>query len=447
MIGRLLSSDSLRRRVAVLLFGTALGQALPMLASPLLTRLFDPHEFGVLGVFSAACMSLIPLATMRYECVLLLARTAEDAADALLLTALTTLAMSLLAFGVVAWLPFERTFGLPGLEHVKYLLPVGLFCVAMYQLLVYEATRVSDFTPVARTKVLQGAAGPATQILLGVMGFGAVGLVIGFILSQAAGGASLFRRFVVPQLGAIRASSLDRLRRLARLHVSFPLFSSWSGVLQEAGNSYLVIILMIALYDPTVAGFLFLSDRIVGRPLLIVTTSLLQVAAGDLSKRLRDEPRTVLSRFLKIVGVQFVLSACWCGFVAAVIPFVVKPAFGPDWTGAVPFIQILCVAYLFQATMHPVSPTLQLMKRQGALAAWEIVRALAITGGIVWAASTGKGPLVALAIYAGIQAGMQIVLFAGQVHQIAKLRNEATETDDDVAKAAQVRALEVAAAD
>jgi O-antigen/teichoic acid export membrane protein len=439
MIRRLLGPETLRQRVVVLLFGTALGQALPMLASPLLTRLFDPHEFGVLGVFSAACMSLIPLATMRYECVLLIARSAEDVADTLVLTGLTILAMSLFALCIVAALPFEGLFDLPGLAHVKFFLPLALFCVSMYQLLVYEATRVGNFTPVARTKLLQGVVGPSSQILLGLTGFGPVGLVIGFILSQAAGAASLYRRFIVPHFPAIRASNLTRVRRLARTHVSFPLFSSWSGVLQEAGNNYLIIILIIAFYDPTVAGFLFLSDRIVGRPLLIVTTSLLQVAAGDLSKRLREDPGTVRVRFLKIVGVQFVLSTLWCGFVASVIPLIVAPVFGADWVGAVPFIQTICVAYVFQATMHPVSPTLQLMERQGALAAWEIVRAVAIIGGVAWAAQTGRDPLFAVALYAGIQAGMQILLFFGQIYQISKLK---TDPSDEAKNSA--RALEIA---
>ncbi|MBC7345458.1 MAG: lipopolysaccharide biosynthesis protein, partial [Clostridia bacterium] len=49
----LLSKSSFARNVAVLAGGTAVGQAIVVLASPILTRLYTPGDFGVLAVYSS----------------------------------------------------------------------------------------------------------------------------------------------------------------------------------------------------------------------------------------------------------------------------------------------------------------------------------------------------------------------------------------------------------
>ena len=49
----LLPAGSFGRGVAVLAGGTAFGQALAIIASPILTRLYGPEDFGVLAVYTS----------------------------------------------------------------------------------------------------------------------------------------------------------------------------------------------------------------------------------------------------------------------------------------------------------------------------------------------------------------------------------------------------------
>lgn len=49
----LLPRSSFARNVAVLAGGTAVGQAIVVLASPILTRLYTPEDFGVLAVYTS----------------------------------------------------------------------------------------------------------------------------------------------------------------------------------------------------------------------------------------------------------------------------------------------------------------------------------------------------------------------------------------------------------
>lgn len=48
-----LPKNRFARSVSILAGGTAAGQAIVVLASPLLTRLYSPEDFGLLAVYAA----------------------------------------------------------------------------------------------------------------------------------------------------------------------------------------------------------------------------------------------------------------------------------------------------------------------------------------------------------------------------------------------------------
>jgi hypothetical protein len=56
-----------RRSVAVLASGTAISQAIPIAAMPVLTRLYTPEEFGTVVLYLALASLLGVVATARYE--------------------------------------------------------------------------------------------------------------------------------------------------------------------------------------------------------------------------------------------------------------------------------------------------------------------------------------------------------------------------------------------
>src|SRR5690606_21592699 len=73
------------RNVAVLAGGTALGQLLTIAASPVLTRLYDPADFGVLGVYAALLTTITTVASLRYELAIPVSDDEEEAASLLVL--------------------------------------------------------------------------------------------------------------------------------------------------------------------------------------------------------------------------------------------------------------------------------------------------------------------------------------------------------------------------
>ena len=99
----LLPKGRLRRAVVVLMTGSAFGQLLVLAASPLLTRLYTPEDFGVLGVFTALLMIFGIAVSLRYELAIPLAEDDARMVNLLALSLVLTLLVSSL-FGVSVWL-------------------------------------------------------------------------------------------------------------------------------------------------------------------------------------------------------------------------------------------------------------------------------------------------------------------------------------------------------
>ena len=97
-----LKQGSFVRNVLTLMTGTALAQALAVLASPVLTRLYRPEDFGILALFMSIVGILSVVACWRYETAIVLTEKDEDATNLLALSIMITIAMSLLTLIVVA---------------------------------------------------------------------------------------------------------------------------------------------------------------------------------------------------------------------------------------------------------------------------------------------------------------------------------------------------------
>ncbi len=405
--GRLLSSHFFRN-VFVMLGGTILGQVFSVVAAPFLTRLYSPSEFGYLNVYTSTLSLLAVVASLRYEMAIPIARTETEAADLLGVCALSLLVVTGLIAVLAYTIPTEMLERLPWtsalgalLQHA-WLLPLGVVCLGGYYILNFVATRAGAFRTIARTRISQGLAGPSSQIVMGLMGWGVPGLALGFVIGQSTGTALLFSRLVLAQREVFGQITWRGMAAAARRYVRYPLVSSWSALLEDACHS-ITSILIASLFSPQIAGFMLLSDRVVGRPLLMLSTSLLQVFVGEAGHAISRDPAKLQRRFHQIVLQQFSITAVWIVIADVFAYFAFPFLFGPNWSAATIYLLALSGAYLFQSALHPVSHTLQLLQMQMTAAALQAVRLVLIVSAVVAPWMLGWTAVQALLVYSGVQ--------------------------------------------
>lgn len=384
LYGRL--RDMLARRpflkdVSIMLTGSAGGQAVSLLLSPLLTRLYTPQEFGILSVYSAIIAILTVVASLRYELAMPLVRDDEDAVNlmavCLMALGITTAAVGLVSFlAPDSWVARIWPIPLDPADSLIYrsLLVVGYTCLGGYFIALYVATRVNAYRAIARTRLAQGVVGPTSQIGLALLGAGAPGLLVGSILGQSAGTFGLFGKVMGGRGDLLRAISWSRMKAQASRFKQFPLVGSWAALIDAIGSSQLLYLLITMTYSARIAGFIFLAERVVSRPLSIIGTSILQVFVGEAGKTIASDPALLKRRFYQVVTRQFGLALAWI-LLANLIAILLFPAmFGEEWRDGVPYLEAISIAYLAQAVVLPVFHTLQLLERQRMAAAWQVGR-------------------------------------------------------------------------
>ena len=351
------------RNVAVLAGGTALGQLLTIAASPVLTRLYDPADFGVLGVYAALLTTITTVASLRYELAIPVSDDEEAAASLLVLclvavigTAALTWLLVQLAEGWLATWPNG-----PALGRYIWLLPLGVIGAGFYKAATYWAFRRSLFTQVARTRVQQRIGQLIAQVILGIMTKGPLGLIVGQIVGQSGGSISLFAIAWRLEAGRLRRVTARSVRAAAVRYIRFPLFSSWAGALNTMSVQIPTIILA-ASFGAATAGLYTLGYQVLQVPMRFVGEAIGQVFFSSAAKarqtgRVAEITLEVFSRLVEI-GIPAVL------VVATVLPDLFSLAFGQEWRLAGLYSMWLAPWLTLVFIASPLSTLTSVLERQ-----------------------------------------------------------------------------------
>lgn len=373
------------RATAVLVSGTAGGHLITAAAMPVLSRIYEPAEFGVLAVVVGIVATIAVAACLRFDVAVALPESDGDAFGLLVLSLLAAVLITVLVAALVpyvsAWI--ADLTGKPAFTSVAWLIPIGVLSAAMFSALQNWNIRQRSFALMARVRVGQSLAGAGTQAGLGVAGFGSAGLVAGYVLNTAVAVSYLGFRLGsrIPELA--RTISVAQLRRLGRQYKRFPVYSTWEALANSAAIQ--VPVILIATVSTTAeAGFLMLAMYVMQAPMSLIGAAVGQVYLSQAPQlhregQLASFTAEVLSR-LSTSGVGPLVA------VGILSPFAFELVFGPGWKRAGVLVAWMTPWFVFQLLSTPVSMALHVTGRQRAAMGMQIF-ALVARVSVVWLAS------------------------------------------------------------
>ena len=415
MIGvlrRLLPKGRLRRAVVVSMTGTAFGQLLILLASPLLTRLYTPDDFGVLGVFSALLMIFGIAVSLRYELAIPLA---EDDARMVNLLALSLLAALLVSslVGVAVWLGGELLAGwlkTEALRPLLWLLPIGLLAMGCNRALIHWAIRRQKFGQITRRQISRSVGQVIIQIGCGYLALGPFGLVVGQIVGQSAGTTTLALAFHRIEGKLWRTVRLREMARAAARYGNLPTFGVGATLLSNAGR-FAPALFVAALYGAEVAGWFALAQRILAAPLYL-SHAVAGVYLSEAPRRARVEVSGLYTLFKTTAWRLLAFGVLSLGLVVVAGPQLFGLVFGPIWTEAGRFAQFLALMTLGQLVVGPISQTLTVFERQDLQLACDALRFAVLLLVFFAAHHLTWSPLLTIAILSIVMTLCHILLLA-----------------------------------
>lgn len=396
------------RAVGVVAGGAAFAQALSLLAAPLLTRLYTPAEYGTFGLYLSIQWMLLVFSTARYELAIPLPADDRDAAHLLVFALALALVVSL-ALGLGTALGgahLLRRTPAAALAPYFWVVPIASFLIAAYQCMTYWAMRERAFASVARTRVVQGVGRTATQLALGAVGAGPLGLMLGDAIGRGGGTGTLARaawRGGRSALGAVRAR---RLLPVARDYRRFAAFTSTSALL-ESGAMQLPPLLLAATFSIEVAGWYSLAQQVIFLPVGLVASSVAQVYAGEAPKAAREGPASFRRVFLRTARGLALIAAVPALALAVAAPFAFSLVFGHAWAEAGLFARLMAPVFFCYFVMWPLTYTLNVLGALRLLLLWSSLRFAAVLVALLGVPALGGSPAeVVLAYSASLTAAL-----------------------------------------
>lgn len=363
-INRVLPQHSFVRHVSVLAGGTAMAQAIGVLALPLITRLYTPADFSVLAVYSSILTVAVGVACLRLDIAIPLPERDEDAAN-LLAVALVCCTVVAGLTAVAVWGGAEqivRAVGQPGLQPYLWMIPLGIWLGGAYSAVQFWATRKKRFTAIARTRVGQIASSVVAQLGFGLWSvLGPFGLLLGQLLSSGAGVFGLGRTAWREDRQALRQAAWADMRRVLRAHDRFPKYSTFEAFANSGAIELPVIIIAAVSFGPE-AGYLFLAMKAMAIPLGLIGGAVSQVYLS----RAPDEQRAgQLAPFtLKAIAGLARTGTGPLLFAGIAAPAVFPWVFGADWQRAGEMVAWMAPWFILQFLSSPVSMALHVTGNQ-----------------------------------------------------------------------------------
>jgi O-antigen/teichoic acid export membrane protein len=354
LIGRRWRSlGGIARSFAVVGGATLIGQGALIVAAPLLARLYEPQDFGLLAVFAGVLSVLVAVASLRFDLAIPIAADRSEAVHLLVLSNAISLAASVaLAVLLLGWGGLlTRALGAPGLDSVLWLLPIALFLATFIQALASWAVYNRSFSELARMRVVQGASQAGGQLALGVLQIGPIGLILGDVASRVAGAGQLLRssiagvRSTVVSVAAL-TNAAGRRWAFARVMTAASLISTLS--LQAP------FLMIPAFFDLASSGQYFLAFRMLALPASLVVAAVGQVFFGEASHRSID-PQRLHDLTYDAAASLLTFSIPTYLIVMIAGQSLIVTVFGAEWQVAGLYAQIMAPSLIFWSVANPMS--------------------------------------------------------------------------------------------
>lgn len=421
-IRKFVPKGKIARAATILSSATALGQVFIILASPILTRLYTPEDFGLLAAYAAILSITSVVASLRYDVAIPLPGRTKIAANLLVLSIILALFSSVM-IGLILWVfgyQIVAFLNLLQLHPYLWLIPVGVLAVGGYQALNYWAIRKKDFSNIAYTKLSQSISSVVVQVTLGLCKVGPIGLITGQVVGQAAGAGILAASALKNSRKNFSGISLRSIWLVAIKYRRFPIISSGSALLNRASLQFPVL-LIASFYGSYTLGLFALAQRILNIPLATISSSVSQVYFSSAAELVKKRDNSLIVLFHKITRRLFLFSLIPTIIFSIIAPDLFSLIFGEQWYEAGVYASILAPVYMAQFVVSSVSQTFIATDHLSYQLVWDAIRLLVVFCALFFSTAF-ESPEITIVIYSTTLVLLYIALYFVYIKVIRQMR-------------------------
>lgn len=361
VIDNFLRSDYVRN-ILRLFSGTSLSQLIPILISPILTRLYTAEQFGFFATYVSAYTLLSVLSTGRYDQAIILLKPNQSLNAILTICFGFLIAFTVFLEGAIILVkdPLSQFLKLEEYGFLVFLIPVSVFLMGSIQINNYLIIKNSLFTRLSYLKISQTFLVNGITIVLGLIALG-IGLIVGQMVGMMMISAILifwlFYKFdFKPEY------NWQELKRVLKEYQNFPKYDI-PATFFSTGTPQSIVLLLGIFFSSTIVGVYALTNRVLLAPIFFVSKSIVDVFREKAS---RDYHETGSCRGIYVKTLLLLTTI-------SIIPFTVlffygdvlfSLIFGEEWELSGQIAMILTPMYMLKFVSSPLSYVLYIAGKQ-----------------------------------------------------------------------------------
>jgi O-antigen/teichoic acid export membrane protein len=361
----LFPKSNFTRNVLLLASGSAFAQIVNVLASPLVTRLYTPEDFGIFSVYSSILGLLTIISSLKYELAIPIAEDEETAVNILFLCIF--ILISFIFFITVIFIFtdnwIKKIFNIENFSDFKYYISLGIFLIGLYTIFTQWALRQKDYKSLSKTKYFQIISQNIVRIGLGFFHFGHNGLLLGTIAGESTGITTLFMPFLKKNKYLLRVVKISKIKKCIKKYINFSTLFSISLLVQNVGMR-LIPLFMVYLFDKNTVGYYGLAYSVINLPANVISMSVYNVFYGEVANLGKTKTREI-----KLLMYKLLKRLCIAGLLPFVIllffgPFLFSLVFGADWYEAGVYARIMAIAIFLSFVQTPLGAIYTVFEKQ-----------------------------------------------------------------------------------
>lgn len=351
------------RKVASLATGTIVAQIFNILFSPIITRLYGPAAYGLMGSLQAIIAIILPITSLSLQVAIVIPKSDDEARRITKLALITNFIMTLIVFVIVILFTdlIAEYMKLTGYSKFLYFLPFVTLFSGMYRILEQWAIRKDSYHHISYAMIGETSLRNFSETLLGFI-YPKPSILLVFRSLQ------YFIKFVII-LSSFRLNILIQslkektdLKIILKKYKNFPLFRA-PEVFISSISSGIPILMLTSFFGPDSAGFFSIGRTVLGLPTIILSKSIGDVFFSRISKAFNNN-ENLAPLLLKGTLLLALIGIVPYGIIMLFGDYLFSLVFGLTWSKAGQYAQWMAIWSYFVFANRPSVMTLSVINEQ-----------------------------------------------------------------------------------
>lgn len=357
--------------VLALFSGTVIAQSIPIIISPLITRLYSPADFGNLSFFIGVSSIIAGIASGKYELAIVIPSKRIEAIRVALIAFLFSIITTIIVAGSTLILKYYN-IGLFNIESdLLFYLPINVFLLSTINILNYWIGRNKQYIKISKGKISQSITSCIAQLSFGIYKISSYGLIKANIIGQIFFVILVGKNFIISLWRFKKYFNYTTLRDVFSRYKKFLYYYTPTTLLDNASLQAPILIITYY-YDVFSTGLFGLAFRLISLPASLIGSAISQVYLQKLAE-LKNNGHNLKPFVMQTLKRLVLLAIGPTIFVIVFGRVLFSFVFGHEWEISGQIAQILAIPFAIRFVTSPLSPVLIVNEKFQILTSWQLI--------------------------------------------------------------------------